>query len=106
MSAEDLFDTVRVAKNDNQSRVHSVDESSFSEDEIETIRAKITPDNNEMFFSRAVLLCEGQSEWQTIPVLNSMLHEAEEEVYAFDRLGISLIEVNGKMGFENFLKVT
>ncbi|MFB6245005.1 MAG: ATP-dependent endonuclease [Candidatus Nanohaloarchaea archaeon] len=106
VSAEDLFDTVRVAKNDNQSRVHSVDESSFSEDEIETIRAKITPDNNEMFFSRAVLLCEGQSEWQTIPVLNSMLHEAEEEVYAFDRLGISLIEVNGKMGFENFLKVT
>jgi predicted ATP-dependent endonuclease of OLD family len=35
-----------------------------------------------------------------------MLHEAEDEVYAFDRLGVSLLEVNGKMGFKNFLRVS
>jgi putative ATP-dependent endonuclease of OLD family len=105
VSVDDLFDTVRIEKQGNESQVHAVDESQFAEEDIESIRSKITPDNNEIFFSRAVLLCEGQSEWQTIPVLNSMLHETEDEVYAFDRLGISLIEVNGKPGFKNFLKV-
>jgi len=105
VSAEDLFDTLRIENKNNESKVHAVDKSRFEEEDIESIRSKITPDNNEIFFSRAVLLCEGESEWETIPILNSMLHETEEEVYAFDRLGISLIEVNGKTGFKNFLKV-
>lgn len=106
VSAEDLFDTVRVEKRGEHTDVHAVERSSFSDEAVEKIRSKVKPDNNEMFFSRAVLLCEGQSEWRTIPVLNSMLHEANEGVYAFNRLGISLIEVNGKMGFKNFLRVT
>jgi predicted ATP-dependent endonuclease of OLD family len=106
VTAEDLFNTVRVEKQDNESVIQDVERSSFDDDEVEKIKSKITPDNNEMFFSRAVLLCEGRSEWRTIPVLNSMLHEAEDEVYAFDRLGVSLLEVNGKMGFKNFLRVS
>lgn len=105
VSVDDLFDTIRVEKQGNESRIHSVDRSEFEEEDIESIRSKITPENNEIFFSRAVLLCEGQSEWQTIPVLNSMLHETEKEVFAFDRLGISLVEVNGKLGFKNLLKM-
>jgi len=105
VSVDDLFDTVRVEKQGNESRIHAVDRSQFEEEDVESIRSKITPENNEIFFSRAVLLCEGQSEWQTIPVLNSMLHEIEDEVFAFDRLGISLIEVNGKPGFKNLLKM-
>lgn len=106
VTAEDLFNTVRVEKQGKKSRLHGADESEFVEEDVEKIKSKIAPDNNEMFFSRAVLLCEGKSEWRTIPVLNSMLHEAEDEVYAFDRLGVSLVEVNGKTGFKNFLKVT
>jgi predicted ATP-dependent endonuclease of OLD family len=105
VSVDDLFDTVRIEKQGNESRIHAVDRSRFEEEDVESIRSKITPENNEIFFSRAVLLCEGQSEWQTIPVLNSMLHETEDEVFAFDRLGISLIEVNGKPGFKNLLKM-
>lgn len=105
LSAEDLFDTLRIENQNNESKAHAVEKSRFDEEDIESIRSHITPDNNEIFFSRAVLLCEGKSEWETIPILNSMLHETEEEIYAFDRLGISLIEVNGKTGFKNFLKV-
>jgi putative ATP-dependent endonuclease of OLD family len=105
VSGEDIFDTVRIEKAGNESRVHDVNQSSFDNEEVEKIQRKITPHNNEMFFARAVLLCEGQSELRSIPVLTSMLHEARDEVYAFDRLGISLIEVNGKAGFKNFLKV-
>ncbi|RKD95625.1 ATP-dependent nuclease [Halopiger aswanensis] len=106
VSSEDLFDTVRVEKPSNESQLHSIDTDSFDEQEMDKIRSKITPDNNEVFFSRAVLLCEGQSELQALPVLNSLVDGVKDDVYAFDRLGISLIEVNGKIGFKNFLKVT
>jgi len=106
VNGDDIFETVRVEKEGNESRVHDADQAAFDEDDIEKIRRKITPHNNEMFFARAVLLCEGQSEWRSVPVLTSMLHEARDDIYAFDRLGISLIEVNGKSGFKNFLKVT
>ncbi len=105
ININDLFDTVRIEKKDSKSVVRSIDQSTF-DGSIESIKSKIRIENNEMFFARAVLLVEGESELRTLPVLNSMLHKTKDEIYAFDRLGISVLEVEGKPGFTNFLRIT
>lgn len=105
IDTEDVFDAIRVENEGKKSAINTAEQSEFSNGEITKIKSKINPKNNEMFFSKAVLLVEGESEQRVLPILNSMLHESNDGVYAFDRLGISLIDVEGKTGFESFLKL-
>lgn len=106
VNADDAFDTVRVDKQGTASEVYAPDRSNFDEADIRDIERRMITENNEILFSRAVLVGEGESEAAVLPILTSLLHEQREEVYALDRLGVSLIEVGSKGTFENFLSLS
>lgn len=106
VNPSDLFNTVRVEKRATTSKLHAPGVSDFSDEDIRTIERRISPKNNELLFSRAVLVGEGESEAAVLPILTALIHEKRKEAYALDRLGVSLIEEEGKAGFKKILKLT
>ncbi|WP_282351585.1 ATP-dependent nuclease [Haloferax volcanii] len=106
VSSDDILDIHRIGKPNQSSQIHSVSATRFEPAEIEKIQRKLTTENNELFFSRLVLLCEGASEKWALPMMNSILDANESEVYAFDRLGVSVLNVEGKSGIPPLLEVT
>ena len=105
VSGEEIFDVRRVEKRGKSSKVHLVDEIRFSEEQAEKIQRRMTAEHNEMFFSKALLLCEGQTEEWIVPVFNSLIDSSRQELYAFDRLGITMVSTEGKSGMKPFLRL-
>lgn len=106
VSPDDILDIHRIAKPDQTSEIHNLSSTKFDSTELEKIQRKLTTENNELFFSRLVLVCEGASEKWALPMMNSILDANESEVYAFDRLGVSVLNVDGKTGIPSLLEVT
>jgi predicted ATP-dependent endonuclease of OLD family len=100
---DDLFDTVRVEKQGTESTIHRLSKDEFTDEDLYKVKSKMTAENTEMFFSRATLLCEGDSELQALPILNAIIDQQSDKMYAFDRLGISVIDTDGKNGMRTFL---
>lgn len=105
VSGDDMLDIRRVEKRGTGSRIHSVQEFDFTERQVEKIQRRMTAENNELFFSNALLLCEGETEEWILPVFNTMLDNQRDELYAFDRLGITMISTDGKSGMKPFLRL-
>jgi predicted ATP-dependent endonuclease of OLD family len=105
VSGEEIFDVRRVEKQNNRSQIHTAEEQNFSQDQAESIQRRMTAENNEMFFSKVLLLGEGQTEEWILPIFNSLLDSKREKQYAFDRLGVTLISTDGKSGMKPFLRI-
>lgn len=105
VTLNDIDNVVRVEKRAGISQLYCAEKGSISDVEERKLRTLMTTDKNEMFFSRAVLLCEGPSERQIIPVLNETLSKHNDDVDLFDMRGISVIDVGGKENMGLFAKL-
>lgn len=106
VSPDDIFDVRRVEKRENASRVHMIKELNVGDKQIEKLKRRIDATNNELFFSKTVLLGEGPTEDWVLPVFNSLYDSKQTNIYAFDRLGVSLLTTTGKTGMKPYLRIT
>lgn len=105
LSSEDIFDVSRVEQQGNASQIHSAENREFSDKQAEKIQRRMTAEHSELFFSKALLLIEGATEDWVMPVCNSLLDSHRDELFLFDRLGISVISTDGKPGMKPFLRL-
>lgn len=106
VSPEDIFHVRRVEKRKNASKVHMAGELDLGEKQIEKLKRQIDATNNELFFSKAVLLSEGPTEEWVLPLSNILYDNIKTDIYAFDRLGVSLLTTGGKSGMKPLLRIT
>jgi putative ATP-dependent endonuclease of the OLD family len=86
-------------KIDDETTVTALDVSTFSKDEIRKIRREIIHSKGELLFSKAVILSEGETEEQALPIFASRYWGKEP----FE-LGINFVGCGGS-NYKAFLKV-
>lgn len=105
VSFDDINNILRVEKgHEDYSQLHSLSRDVLSEKELENLSARISTEQMEMLFSRGLFVCEGPSEYELIPVFNTLLAE-NTDVEHFDSLGVTLIEADGKLDIPKYLKL-
>jgi len=105
VTLNDINNVVRVEKREGASKLCTTGDRRFDETERRKLRTLMTTDKNEIFFCRGMLLCEGPSERQTIPVLNETLSRYNEDIDLFDAKGVSLVDAGGKENMSLFATV-
>jgi putative ATP-dependent endonuclease of the OLD family len=86
-------------KTNDETTINSLDISTFSPDEIRKIKREIIHSKGELLFSKAVILSEGETEEQALPIFASRYWEKEP----FE-LGINFVGCGGS-NYKAFLKV-
>jgi putative ATP-dependent endonuclease of the OLD family len=86
-------------KVNDETTINSLDISTFSNDEIRKIKREIIHSKGELLFSKAVILSEGETEEQALPIFASRYWEKEP----FE-LGVNFVGCGGS-NYKAFLKV-
>ncbi len=92
----DFKDLILFKRDDNSTVAKKIDPL-ISQSDISKIRRNLDVGNSEMFFAKAVLLCEGPSEKISFPILAKKLGKN------FNYKGISVIDVGSSGNFAPFL---
>lgn len=58
-----------LSKNDSEVFIGKIDEDNFTKEEIRKINRHVVNTRGELFFSKAIILCEGETEEQALPLL-------------------------------------
>lgn len=77
----------------------------ISERDIQVLETIETPATKEIFFSRAVIICEGPSDRDVLQIVNELLRDAREDIRAFDAKGISVVNARSKNNVPKYLMV-
>ena len=94
------YEEVRLVSRDTEGRTVAVASDLEPSDQLrEKIRKELDPERNELFFSRHVILVEGDTEKLVLP------EYAERLGVDLDRLGVSVVEVGGKRSLEAFARI-
>lgn len=89
-------------KNGNDTVVVSIDKSTLTDEEVLSIKRKVLKTHGDLFFSRAIILYEGEeTEDQAIPIF-AMNYWGQDHT----ALGISMVNVNGRNYYPFLLLAT
>lgn len=96
---------LRIESEGQTSRIHTAELDALTESQQETIETIVTPAESELFFSRSLLVCEGETERSILSVLNGFLRSDDADIDRFDAKGVSIIEAGGKSKIEIYLQI-
>jgi putative ATP-dependent endonuclease of OLD family len=68
-ASAELKEIRSLSKNSSEVAVGKIDENNFTTEEIRKINRQVVNTRGELFFSKAIILCEGETEEQTLPLL-------------------------------------
>ena len=78
---EDLDSIVRLHQDENGSKPHRLRSEDLSDHELQKIENHLTPEENDIFFARTVLFCEGPSEREALPILCEFLNDTRDKLF-------------------------
>lgn len=98
VSQTDLIEILFLTKKYGKTTVKSVNDNLMG-DELRKIKQEILKSRGELLFSEALILCEGETEEQSIPTF--FKEKFKKEIY---ECGFNVISVNGYGKYKPFLK--
>ena len=90
---------LRFVQKNSQTEVHTMQPEYLTDTEYSKLEHLLDIDSKELFFARKVLLVEGPTEYGAIPVFAKAMN------YSFDKKGISIVNVWGKIKPKHFCKI-
>ncbi len=93
-----LDDLIHFKKNDGKTHVSRFDVSQYSDEELAKIRREVVNSHGELIFASAIILCEGITEEQALPVYFKEFF-GREPIF----LGINIIGIGGQ-NYKTYLK--
>ncbi|WP_010170112.1 ATP-dependent nuclease [Bacillus coahuilensis] len=96
----DIDDIRHISKEEGMSKINYVDTTELDYEEIRKIRQEIFKTRGDLLFANAIILCEGETEEQALPVFFKEYFECE----TFEA-GINVISVGGKGKYKPFLRI-
>lgn len=103
-SVRDIGAIKRIKMSDGSSEVQYVDRE-FDEDDEEQLETVASREVNELFFSRAVIVCEGSSDRDALRIADELTSRAIPDRNPLDAEGVSVIEAGGKDSVPLYLKL-
>ena len=91
LAQAELGDIIRFTKIDGTTHIKQFDESKFDDAEIEKIRREVIRTHGDLIFSSMVILCEGITEEQALPIYFKEFFDTETI-----SVGINIIGIGGK----------
>lgn len=107
VTADDLPHVRRVEKINQESEVFSSRPAlkELPTSQINSVKKLITLENGELFFSKLLLIGEGETEESILPIFNPLYDDLKTDHYRFDRIGVTLVPAGGKAGMKPFLRL-
>lgn len=103
-SVRDIGAIKRIKMPDGSSVVRYVDRE-FDEDDEEQLETVASREVNELFFSRAVIVCEGSSDRDALRIADELTSRTIPDRNPLDAEGVSVIEAGGKDSVPLYLKL-
>lgn len=96
-----IDEILHISKNGVSSKVNSIKVDNLSSNEIRKIKEEVVKSRGDLLFANKVILCEGETEEQVIPVFYKHYfgHECFES-------GVNIIGVNGSGKYKPFLQIS
>lgn len=101
VDVENITDNILVRNDAGKTVVRQVPEDTFDSKDLAKLEQNLDIDNAEIFFSKKVLLVEGETEVGALPISARGLDEAKD----FNKNNISVVWVGGKERFEIFIRL-
>lgn len=87
-----------VIKSDNSTKIGKIDESELIPEEIRKIHRQVINTRGELYFSKVIILCEGETEEQALPLLIKK-HFGKSTI----ELGIDIVGIDGGGNYFPFI---
>lgn len=87
-----------VIKSDNSTRIGKIDESELNPEEIRKIYRQVINTRGELYFSKLIILCEGETEEQALPLLIKKYFSK-----SIIELGIEIVGIGGGGNYFPFI---
>lgn len=97
-SGADLCEIRSILKIEPQIKIGKLNLTALSEEEIRKIERQVINTRGELFFSKVVILCEGETEEQSLP----MLIEKKLNI-SYVSLGVNVVGINGGGNYFPFI---
>lgn len=97
-SGADLFEIRSILKIETQIKIGKLNLTALTDEERRKIERQVINTRGELFFSKVVILCEGETEEQSLP----MLIEKKLNL-SFVSLGINIVGINGGGNYFPFI---
>ncbi|WP_316572942.1 AAA family ATPase [Neobacillus sp. YIM B06451] len=96
----DINDIRHISKLDGRSSVNFINTANLNDVDLRKIKFEILKSRGDLLFANAILLCEGETEEQAIPIFFKEYFNCE----AFEA-GINIISVGGSGKYKPFLRI-
>lgn len=97
-SSSNLSEIRSIMKDNTNSKIGKLNLDELSEDEKWKIKRQVVNTRGELFFSKAVILCEGETEEQSLPLLIEKRMNID-----YVSLGVNVVGINGGGNYFPFL---
>ncbi|UTH07140.1 ATP-dependent nuclease [Macrococcoides canis] len=96
-----IDEILHISKNGASSKANSINVNNLNSNEIRKIKEEVVKSRGDLLFANKVILCEGETEEQVIPVFYKHYfgHECFES-------GVNIIGVNGSGKYKPFLQIS
>ncbi|MET1173870.1 ATP-dependent nuclease [Paenibacillus amylolyticus] len=96
----EIKDVIHLSKHQGRSKISTMDVTELDEQDLRKIKQEIFKTRGDLLFARAILLCEGETEEQALPIFFKEFFGCE----SFEA-GVNIVSVGGKGKYKPFLRI-
>ncbi|MCP1132400.1 AAA family ATPase [Paenibacillus polysaccharolyticus] len=96
----EIKDVIHLSKHQGRSKISTMDVTELEEQDLRKIKQEIFKTRGDLLFARAILLCEGETEEQALPIFFKEFFGCE----SFEA-GVNIVSVGGKGKYKPFLRI-